>query len=69
MGEVIVRIVASLVAVVVLMPIVLFFATPYVLLSPILRGVSERGYWAVVGKGYSRIARRTLDWGSAMLDL
>jgi hypothetical protein len=69
MVEFVVRIVFGLVATVVLMPIVLFFATPYVLLAPVIHGVREREYWAAVGKGYRQLVKCIFCWGPSMLDL
>lgn len=60
MGEVILRGLVSIVATVIVMPVFLLFATPYVLLAPMLRNVPDRTYWQAVGKGYYRLARRTM---------
>ncbi len=69
MAEPIGRLIFALAAAVLVAPILLVLATPFVLLAPILHDVPERRYWLAVRRGYANVLRRVFDWGASFFDL
>ncbi len=67
MAEFIARLFLSLVIACVAMPILCFFATPYILLRPMFLEAENRSYWREVRNGYGRLIRTCFDWGTMPL--